>query len=102
MVAQRGLRGSITRALAEEGEYPGITDLMSQLAVTGFAPVDRLMDPRAERLSELNIAGGVAYGETVIGLPADACGFGRRRRRAVTDVVAASACTRPGWSQRPR
>ena len=72
MVAQRGLRGSITRALAEEGEYPGITDLMSQLAVTGFAPVDRLMDPRAERLSELNIAGGVAYGETVIGLPADA------------------------------
>ena len=72
MVAQGGLCGNITRALAEEGKYPGITDLMSQLAVTGFAPVDELMDPRAERLSELNIAGGVAYGDTVIGLPADA------------------------------
>ena len=72
MVAQGGLRGSITWALAEEGEYPGITDLMSQLAVTGFAPVDELMDPRAERLSELHIAGGVTYQDTVIGLPADA------------------------------
>jgi len=38
----------------------------------GFAPVRKLTDPRAERLSELNIAGGVAYGDTVIGLPADA------------------------------
>ena len=56
MVAQEGLRGNITEALAEEGTYPGITDLMSQLAVTGFAPVDRLTDPRAERLSELHIA----------------------------------------------
>ena len=73
MVASFGLRDNITRALAEEGEYPGITDLMSQLAVTGFAPVDELMDPRAERLSELNIAGGVAYehGHGHIGLPAD-------------------------------
>ncbi len=48
----RGLRGQFH----EEGTYPGITDLMSQLAVTGFAPVDRLTDPRAERLSELHIA----------------------------------------------
>ena len=72
MVAQGGLRGNITRALAEEGKYPGITDLMSQLAVTGFAPVDELMDPRAERLSKLHIAGGVAHENTVIGLPADA------------------------------
>ena len=72
MVASFGLRDNITRALAEEGEYPGITDLMSQLAVTGFAPVDELMDPRAERLSELHIAGGVTYENKVIGLPADA------------------------------
>ena len=72
MVAQQGLRSKITRALAEEGKYPGITDLMSQLAVTGFAPLDELMDPRAERLSELHIAGGVAYENTVIGLPAHA------------------------------
>ena len=72
MVAQKGLCGNITQALAEEGTYPGITDLMSQLAVTGFAPLDKLMDPRAERLSELNIAGGVTYENKVIGLPADA------------------------------
>ena len=72
MVAQQGLRSKITRALAEEGKYPGITDLMSQLAVTGFAPLDRLMDPRAERLSKLHIAGGVAYENKVIGLPAHA------------------------------
>ena len=72
MVAQGGLRSSITQALAEEGTYPGITDLMSQLAVTGFAPLDRLMDPRAERLSKLHIAGGVAYENTVIGLKKDA------------------------------
>ena len=72
MVAQGGLCGNITRALAEEGKYPGITDLMSQLAVTGFAPVDELMDPRAERLTFLGIAGGVTYQNKVIGLPADA------------------------------
>ena len=72
MVAQQGLRSKITRALAEEGKYPGITDLMSQLAVTGFAPLDKLMDPRAERLSKLHIAGGVTYQDTVIGLPEDA------------------------------
>ena len=72
MVAQQGLCGNITRALAEEGKYPGITDLMSQLAVTGFAPIEKLMDPRAERLSKLHIAGGVAYENTVIGLPAHA------------------------------
>ena len=71
MVASFGLRDNITRALAEEGEYPGITDLMSQLAVTGFAPLDRLMDPRAERLTFLGIAGGVAYENTVIGLKED-------------------------------
>ena len=72
MVAQQGLCGNITRALAEEATYPGITGLMSQLAKTGFAPVDELMDTRAERLSFLGIAGGVAYEHTVIGLPADA------------------------------
>ena len=72
MVAQKGLCGNITQALDEEGTYPGITDLMSQLAVTGFAPLDKLMDPRAERLSKLHIAGGVTYQDTVIGLPADA------------------------------
>ena len=72
MVAQKGLCGKITQALAEEGTYPGITDLMSQLAVTGFAPVDRLMDPRAERLTFLGIAGGVAYENEVIGLKKDA------------------------------
>ena len=72
MVAQDGLRSNITRALAEEATYPGITDLMSQLAKTGFAPVDELMDPRAERLSLLGIAGCVAYEHRVIGLPADA------------------------------
>ena len=72
MVAQGGLRSNITQALAEEGTYPGITDLMSQLAVTGFAPLDRLMDPRAERLTFLGIAGGVAYENEVIGLKKDA------------------------------
>ena len=72
MVAQKGLCGNITQALDEEGKYPGITDLMSQLAVTGFAPLDKLMDPRAERLSKLHIAGGVTYQDTVIGLPEDA------------------------------
>ena len=72
MVAQGGLRSNITQALAEEGTYPGITDLMSQLAVTGFAPIEKLMDPRAERLSKLHIAGGVTYQDTVIGLPAGA------------------------------
>ena len=72
MVAQQGLRSKITRALAEEGKYPGITDLMSQLAVTGFAPVEKLMDPRAERLTFLGISGGVTYQNKVIGLPADA------------------------------
>ena len=92
----RGLRGQFH----EEGTYPGITDLMSQLAVTGFAPVDRFAPSGCP--SSTSQPGGVTYQDTVIGLPADACGFGRRRRRAVTDVVAASACTRPGWSQRPR
>jgi len=72
MVAQGGLCGNITQALAEEGKYPGITDLMSQLAVTGFAPVDTLMDPRAERLTFLGIAGGVTYQNKVIGLKKDA------------------------------
>ena len=72
MVAQDGLRSNITRALAEEATYPGITDLMSQLAVTGFAPLDELTDTRAERLSLLGIAGCVAYEHRVIGLPADA------------------------------
>lgn len=72
MVAQGGLRSNITQALAEEGTYPGITDLMSQLAVTGFAPLDRLMDPRAERLTFLGIAGGVTYENKVIGLKKDA------------------------------
>ena len=72
MVAQGGLCGNITQALAEEGKYPGITDLMSQLAVTGFAPVEKLMDPRAERLTFLGISGGVTYQNKVIGLPADA------------------------------
>ena len=72
MVAQGGLCGNITEALAEEGKYPGITDLMSQLAVTGFAPVDTLMDPRAERLTFLGIAGGVTYQSKVIGLKKDA------------------------------
>ena len=72
MVAQQGLRSKITQVLDEEGTYPGITDLMSQLAVTGFAPLDRLMDPRAERLTFLGIAGGVTYQSKVIGLKKDA------------------------------
>ena len=108
MVAQGGLCGNITRALAEEGKYPGITDLMSQLAVTGFAPLDRLMDPRAERLTFLGIAGGVAYENEVIGLKKTR-GFGRRRRSGGRGGGASGGCrfpsparTRPGWSQRQR
>ena len=109
MVAQGGLRGNITRALAEEGKYPGITDLMSQLAVTGFAPVDELMDPRAERLTFLGIAGGVAYERTKSLAFPQTRGFGRRRRSGGRGGGASGGCnfpaparTRPGWSQRYR
>ena len=43
---------------------------MSQLAVTGFAPVDRFAPSGCP--SSTSQPGGVTYQDTVIGLPADA------------------------------
>ncbi|KAJ1405284.1 hypothetical protein B484DRAFT_457106 [Ochromonadaceae sp. CCMP2298] len=66
----------IVECLEEETKHPGMTDLLCELAVSGFAAIDKTSDPRAEMMVKKNVAGVVVKGSLVVGLPPEVWGCG--------------------------
>ena len=64
-----GLYSGIMKCLKAEAENKGITNLLRELAVHGWAPIDDATDPSAEIFSENNVAGVVSKQSLVVGLP---------------------------------
>jgi hypothetical protein len=59
----------IVQCLDAEAEHPGMTDLLINMAVYGFAPIDTINDPRADMMAKKSVAGLVDKSSLVVGLP---------------------------------
>ena len=59
----------IVECLTAEAEHPGMIDLLRKIAVSGFAPIKKIDDPRADMIVKKNVAGFVVNGSLVVGLP---------------------------------
>ena len=59
----------IVGCIDAEAEHPGMTDLLRKMAVSGFAPIKEIDDPRADMMVKKNVAGFVVNGSLVVGLP---------------------------------
>jgi hypothetical protein len=59
-----------------EAEHPGMIDLLRDVAVTGFAPIKKIDDPRADMMVKKDVAGFVKNGSLVVGLPRPVWGCG--------------------------
>ncbi|KAJ1433194.1 hypothetical protein B484DRAFT_429615 [Ochromonadaceae sp. CCMP2298] len=59
----------IVQCLDAEAEHPGMTDLLRKVAVSGFAPIEKIDDPRVDMMVKKNVAGFVVKGSLVVGLP---------------------------------
>ena len=68
----------IVECLEAEAEHPGMTDLLRKVAVSGFAPIEKIDDPRADMMVKKNVAGFVVKGSLVVGLPRSVWGCGAK------------------------
>ena len=61
---------SVQMCLAHDGDKKRMRELLTQIAVKGFAPLSKKQDPEAELISQNNVGGLVQRDQaTVIGLP---------------------------------
>ena len=70
------MHSGIVECLKAEAEHPGMTDLLRKMAVSGFAPIKEIDDPRADMMVKKNVAGFVVKGSLVVGLPRSVWGCG--------------------------
>ncbi len=66
----------IVECLKAEAEHPGMIDLLRDVAVYGFAPIEEIDDPRADMMVKKDVAGFVKKGSLVVGLPRPVWGCG--------------------------
>ena len=66
----------IVECLEAEAEHPGMIDLLRDVAVYGFAPIEEIDDPRADMMVKKDVAGFVKKGSLVVGLPRSVWGCG--------------------------
>jgi hypothetical protein len=85
------LCGECEACIKAEEHQPGTIELLREVAVHGWAPLDDVDDPRAKLLSLKKVAGVVNSRSLVVGLPVDVWGRGAKHGLVAASQLARAA-----------